>query len=148
MRIAIIGCNGMLGHKLFTYLQEDSSLKVFGICNKRSTKLKKYNKSIIDGINFLDYENLLLSISNINPELIINCAGIIKQKNQNVTAIDEIKINSLLPHIIADFCEKNSKRLIHFSTDHNYNSSTLNLFVSYNKEYVATVYKFQSVTMF
>ena len=117
MRIAIIGCNGMLGHKLFTYLQEDSSLKVFGICNKRSTKLKKYNKSIIDGINFLDYENLLLSISNINPELIINCAGIIKQKNQNVTAIDEIKINSLLPHIIADFCEKNSKRLIHFSTD-------------------------------
>ena len=106
MRIAIIGCNGMLGHKLFTYLQEDSSLKVFGICNKRSTKLKKYNKSIIDGINFLDYENLLLSISNINPELIINCAGIIKQKNQNVTAIDEIKINSLLPHIIADFVKK------------------------------------------
>ena len=47
MRIAIIGCNGMLGHKLFTYLQEDPSLKVFGICNKRSTKLKNITKALL-----------------------------------------------------------------------------------------------------
>tara|TARA_B100001287_G_C22666876_1_gene523260 strand:+ start:1135 stop:2010 length:876 start_codon:yes stop_codon:yes gene_type:complete len=117
MKILILGCNGMLGHKLFTYLQREADFKVVGFCRKLSIKLIPYGENIVDGMDFLDFESLLSAIDKFSPELIINCAGVIKQKDEGISAIDEIKINSLLPHMIANYCDQKSIRLIHFSTD-------------------------------
>jgi dTDP-4-dehydrorhamnose reductase len=51
------------------------------------------------------------------PETVVNCAGIVKQRNEAKDAARSIGVNSLLPHQLAEVCNRWGGRLIHFSTD-------------------------------
>lgn len=56
-------------------------------------------------------------INDFQPEAVINCIGIVKQRTAAQDALESIKINSLFPHQLADLCEKHKARVITFSTD-------------------------------
>ena len=56
-------------------------------------------------------------IHETNPDVIINCVGLIKQKMEVDSSVDAIHLNSLFPHQLASLCNKSNIRLIHFSTD-------------------------------
>ena len=119
-RILILGASGMLGSSLFRALSTDPRFDVFG--SLRDHSFKQYfesalRHSLIPGIDMRDEIGLLNLLKSIKPDLLINCVGIIKQRANAKDHIENISINSLLPHRLALFCNETNTRLIHFSTD-------------------------------
>ena len=120
MKVLIIGATGMLGYSLFSNLSTYSQIDVFGTV--RSLKDKEhFYKDKLDKLFFdIDVHNIdtiETVISHVKPNIVINCIGLIKQHGISKQHIDAISINSLLPHQIANICDLNDAKLIHFSTD-------------------------------
>ncbi|WJW81222.1 SDR family oxidoreductase [Moellerella wisconsensis] len=107
-KIVILGTNGMLGHSLFKNIKNYST---YGIQRK---KTEQNNIFIIEDF-FSD--NFYKKLDELSPDVIINCVGIIKQKNISNDIIKTLPINSIFPHQLSQYAIKNKTRLIHFSTD-------------------------------
>lgn len=118
-KVLILGAAGMLGHKL---CQQLSDHEMIGTVRKDKQFYDKYamifnNTTLIDNIDVLNNDLLKDTIQAIKPDVVINCVGIIKQLAEANDPILSIKINALLPHQLANICEKTSSRLIQISTD-------------------------------
>lgn len=115
MRVLILGCNGMLGHRLFLELKKNHD--VYGTLRDNQIKFDYLDKNkIISNCDVRDISNLEKIVNEINPEVIFNCVGIIKQIEDSNDPIACIEINALLPHKLAKLFSEN-RRIIHFSTD-------------------------------
>lgn len=121
MKILIIGLSGMMGHKLFTYLQNQRCYDLYSTTTTNfkmeypnfeifNTKNIFYSKK--QDINFFDK-----IFSSVNPDIVINCSAILKESYFNQNPIRYIEINSVYPHKISLLSEKYNFRFIHFSTD-------------------------------
>ena len=53
----------------------------------------------------------------VQPEVVINCVGLIKQLSDAKNPLTALPINAMLPHRLARLCELGGVRLIHVSTD-------------------------------
>ena len=112
----------MLGHKMFQILRNRFPET---ICTTREdVKQTPFDKvellqgsDVITGVDVMDFERLQGFLKEIRPDYIVNCVGIVKQRQEARMAIPSISINSLLPHKLADFAEKWGGRVIHPSTD-------------------------------
>lgn len=109
----------MLGHKLCQQLTDH---EIFGTVRKDKYFYEKYadifkSTMLVDKIDVMDSDLLAKTIMKIEPDVVINCIGIIKQLAEAKDPVLSIKINSLLPHQLANICEKISIRLIQISTD-------------------------------
>jgi dTDP-4-dehydrorhamnose reductase len=72
---------------------------------------------IVPGIDVL-HENALARIfEQTNPDVVINCVGLIKQLATINDPLVVLPINSMLPHQLAALCEQHGARLVHISTD-------------------------------
>lgn len=106
MKILIFGSNGMLGRYVSIYLK--ASLKDGEIT---SMTRKDYD------IESNDKEHLNKIISNLESDsIIINCAGLIPQRNEN-SYKKYIIINTFFPLMLSNLCQKYQIKLIHISTD-------------------------------
>ncbi|ODA39705.1 dTDP-4-dehydrorhamnose reductase [Desulfosporosinus sp. BG] len=111
----------MLGHTLFRYLSEDTSLDVFATVRSLKQlsswlpedRLKKVRRDV--DINHID--SLVKVFAEIKPDLVVNCIGIIKQLPESQDPIATIAANALLPHRIASLCGAVGARMIHISSD-------------------------------
>ena len=65
----------------------------------------------------MDLENLHLVLRGLAPEFVVNCIGVIKQREEARAAIPSITLNSLLPHKLAGWAKEWGGRVVHFSTD-------------------------------
>jgi dTDP-4-dehydrorhamnose reductase len=103
MRIFILGSSGMLG----TYLKKFFQTRYELVCPLRKD------------IDFCDDEDKIKKFFEKNliceNDIIINAAGIIKQRKTDL--IQMIKVNSVLPHILADIKNKTKCQVIHITTD-------------------------------
>jgi len=119
MRILILGGDGMLGHRLMQSLRPHHDVRVtlrgklaqyanFGLFNESNA---------VDNLDVLNTEALLDVIGRFNPEALVNCVGIIKQRPSSKESIPSIAINALLPHRLSLICRAAGARLIHMSTD-------------------------------
>ena len=108
--VLVLGGTGMLGHILVKELEKVSHINVYNIV--RENKLN--TKSIIcDALNIFELKKI---IEKINPEIIINCIGLLKeQSNSNISKA--IYLNSYLPQCLLEFCETKKIKFIHISTD-------------------------------
>ena len=119
MKILILGISGMLGHNLFSNLSK-YDYKVFGTLRDKNLidTFFNFQKQNVYKINFKhdNFNELSNLIERINPDYVINCIGIIKQKNND--NLDSYRfINSELPKTLNDLANKFCFKLIHFSTD-------------------------------
>lgn len=116
-KILIIGCTGMLGFNLFKIFSYNYKF-VYGTCRN------KYNL-IDENIYVLEHtkENLYNIIKKINPDIILNCIGILKENNYQ-EQINMIYANSILPIELNNICKENNIYFIHFSTDSIFKSSS------------------------
>ncbi|MCU8093303.1 SDR family oxidoreductase [Shewanella sp. SM20] len=120
MKVLILGATGMLGYSLFANLNEQENLTVFGTVRYLKGKedfFQSYNEQLISNIDVYDLHSLESAISQVKPDVVINCIGLIKQHSISKQHIDAVKINALLPHELANLCDRFNARLIHFSTD-------------------------------
>lgn len=122
MRVLILGGDGMLGHKAFQVL--NSHLDAFAtfrhpdgarpplpvFANVRAEQL-------IYGVNALDFDSVVRSLAHAQPDVVINCIGVIKQLEDAKKPLTAIALNSLFPHRLAQVCSAAGIRLLHVSTD-------------------------------
>lgn len=120
MKILILGVNGMIGHKLF-YSLSQTDADVWGTIRKSKEDFARIelmqSPKIIEQLKadeFCDVEKL---IEETAPNVLINCIGITKRKEEMQDPIKAISINALMPHKLAQLCYDKGIRMIHFSTD-------------------------------
>ncbi len=118
--ILILGASGMLGNVVFRYLSSKELHKVYGSVRSATSKRlfkKNLRNNLIHNINVVSDKQIVNLFSLVNPDIVINCIGIIKQLDNSSNVLEVVPINSLLPHRLALLCKKKSIKLIHFSTD-------------------------------
>ena len=120
MKILILGATGMLGSCIYRYFSKEKDFEIIGILRNQNQKnlLNENASSKLEIFNkYNDFSRLEEFISNQNPDYVINCLGVIKQKINISKPEDTIFINSYLPHLLNKISTKNNFKLIHFSTD-------------------------------
>lgn len=120
LNVMILGVTGMLGYSLYANLNDYKNLNITGTARNLLGKEQYFNpqaKNIILDVDATDIDSIDNAMKSVNPDIVINCIGLIKQHEISKQHVDAIKINALLPHQLADLCNKHNARLIQFSTD-------------------------------
>lgn len=120
-RVLILGGTGMLGHTLFSQLAMDSELDVYATA-RSSEGLKEWFSpelaaKIRTGVDADNFDTVIRALASIQPSIVINCIGLIKQLPISSDPLSSITVNSQLPHRISLVCRTAGARLIHISTD-------------------------------
>lgn len=120
-RVLILGVTGMLGHTLMRELSRDESFDVHG--SARCTKVleKVFPKELLSKVTpIIDANEMGLIrglLERVQPDIVVNCIGVIKQDPAVQDASRTIALNSLFPHLLAEACGERNMRMIHISTD-------------------------------
>jgi dTDP-4-dehydrorhamnose reductase len=109
-KFLILGSAGMLGHVVYTYLNE---LKKYELFDASFPNKFHPDSILLDVTNKAAVEEI---ISNIKPDIIINCIGILIKGSQQDPS-NAIYLNSYLPHQLSKLQRKHGGKLIHISTD-------------------------------
>lgn len=110
MKFLVLGCNGMAGHQISLYLQEQGH-DVTGFALEKS---KLLNKSIAGDAT--DFPLLKKFIQEGKYDAVINCIGILNQFAEQNHALATL-LNSYLPHFVAMVANEVGTYVIHMSTD-------------------------------
>lgn len=109
-KILILGSKGMAGHVIYFYLKNQNKYEIVNLSFK--DKLDE-NSLLVDVTDSVKLKSIILEN---NPNIIINCVGIlIKGANQNPETA--ILVNSYLPHFLKSIADEIDSKLIHISTD-------------------------------
>ena len=116
-RILVVGANGMLGHQAIRVLAPD--FEVWGSCRHPQDlpDLGVPADRIVGGLDAMRAEAAYTLIEQVKPDLVLNAAGIVKQRAAAKAAIPSVSVNSLWPHVLADACATRGARMVHVSTD-------------------------------
>lgn len=120
MKILIFGGSGMLGHRLWIELSKEHNTYVTIRKNKNIfPDLEMFPKDKIRfNVEANYFEDITRAVASIQPDLVINCIGLIKQMGHLARdPLLAISINSLLPHRLSMICRVANIRMIQISTD-------------------------------
>src|SRR5690606_32244996 len=71
----------------------------------------------VTGVDATDSGTVRSVVARFQPQTVVNCVGIVKQRSEAKAAIPSIEINALLPHRLLETCQEHDARLVHMSTD-------------------------------
>jgi dTDP-4-dehydrorhamnose reductase len=121
-KIMILGGAGMLGHKLFQRLTREFPGTL--CTTRKDVRQPPFDRiellqgdNVIRNVDASDFENIRAVLNEHQPDFVVNCIGVIKQRDEARSAIPSITINSLLPHKLAALAATWGGRVLHFSTD-------------------------------
>ena len=109
MKFFICGCNGMAGHTISLYLQEQGH-EVYGFDLQESKLIKSFAG------NAFDTETIARVIKDGKYDTVINCIGVLNQFAENNHALAAF-LNSYFPHFLAKTTEGSDTQVIHMTTD-------------------------------
>jgi dTDP-4-dehydrorhamnose reductase len=119
--VLILGGTGMLGHVLFRRLSQNPGLLVHatarslaGIEDYFPAESRPRIRTDVDANNF---DEVIRALAAIQPDVVINCIGLIKQLPLASDPLSSITVNAQLPHRITMICRAAGARMIHISTD-------------------------------
>ena len=109
-KIVVIGCMGMAGHVVKTYLENIECYDVWGIARGIEPEQNLIN---LDVSNTKELENIFIEG---DFDIVINCIGLL---NNTAETNPELAIwyNSYFPHLLASYGKKHNFKLVHISTD-------------------------------
>lgn len=109
-KVLVIGCKGMAGHVIKTYLESLNNYQVNGIARNVNSNENLFN------LDVSDTNKLEQILKESSFDIVINCIGLL-----NKTAEDNPELavwfNSYFPHLLSNFGNKYGFKLIHISTD-------------------------------
>lgn len=120
MKVLVIGANGLIGSTLMRTLNESNSLDVYGtVRDFRHTEFFEKNiaTKIQSGVDVEKMDSVIEIMGSVNPDVVINCAGITKHKVLVENPLAFLPVNSIMPHKLAGLCKLIEARLIHISSD-------------------------------
>jgi len=119
LRLLILGGSGMLGHQLWRGLHARHETWVTlrrPVADFAAHQLFDENKTI--QINDITNNTTLgQALGQVKPEAVVNCVGLIKQRERAGDESLARCVNADFPHRLAKRCGELGARLIHFSTD-------------------------------
>lgn len=121
-KILVLGASGMIGHMMFKVLSGYENYDVYGTVRLTDRIAEYFPKELIGkirpGVDANNFDMIMRSVAAIEPDVVINCIGMIKQipfwAKDPLTIIN---LNAQLPHRISLLCKSSGARLIHMSTD-------------------------------
>ena len=107
--VLVLGSTGMLGHSVGRYFEEHSETY--------DTILSYRNENVSYGKSRVYFDACHGNFDDLpRCDYIINCIGTIKPfMGENVK--NSIRINSVFPWLLADYCKQQNIKLIHITTD-------------------------------
>jgi dTDP-4-dehydrorhamnose reductase len=119
MKILIVGGSGMLGHKLVQVWQNRFDVWATVRNNFRYYERYKIYKRdrTFENIYIQNIGSVKEIIKKIEPNVVVNAVGIIKQVPLAKNIIDTLSVNSIFPHQLGELAEEFQFRLINISTD-------------------------------
>jgi dTDP-4-dehydrorhamnose reductase len=106
MKVYIIGNTGMLGNYVSTYLSEFYEIVNVG--------RKEIDASKIDENKL---KSQLINIDIKENDILINCAGTIKPRVDELGDLNAILVNSVFPRMLSNVCKLLGVKMIHPTTD-------------------------------
>ena len=120
MRVLVLGSSGMIGSTVLRVLSEGKDLEVFGSVRDEGVKRffsEAISKRLIAGINVEHADALMRVLDEVQPTVVVNCAGLTRHKPEAEDPLVAVPINTLMPHRLAGLCKLIGARMIHVSTD-------------------------------
>lgn len=119
VRILILGGSGMLGHKLYQVCTERFDVYT---TFRQSPEVCEQNELFdpsraICNVSADNIDDVAKALVQVQPSVVVNCIGVVKQDAAAQDPITSISINALFPHRLAVICRAANARLIHLSTD-------------------------------
>jgi dTDP-4-dehydrorhamnose reductase len=118
MRVLILGADGMLGHELVRNLRDGH--EVDASVRRRPDGLVA---PALDGsrvhVGFdarLPF-GLLRLLEESQAEVVVNCVGLVKQRDEAKEALQSVAVNAMFPHQLLEAARLGHVRVIHLSTD-------------------------------
>jgi len=109
-KVLVLGSTGLIGHQVYFYLKSVGRYELFNFA---------YRTPLDDDTLILDArceEVFVENIKKINPDVIVNCIGILID-GANKDPENAIYLNAYLPHRLARVATDINAKLIHISTD-------------------------------
>ena len=110
MKVLVLGSTGLIGHQVYSYLKKYSQYELFNISYRKRFDEKTILCDVRDELLFIN------KIEEINPDIIINCVGILIE-GANSNPENAIFINGYIPHRLMRLANELNAKLIHISTD-------------------------------
>lgn len=118
-RVLVLGATGMLGHKVLQRL--GSRFEMVGAARAVDAQTEALaaltGATIIGGLDPTSQDGVAALLRKVAPDAVVNCVGVIKQREGSTEREDMIRINALFPHELARATDAMGARLIHLSTD-------------------------------
>jgi dTDP-4-dehydrorhamnose reductase len=120
MNILILGATGMLGNAMFRIMSAGNGLQTYGTV--RSEGARRFFSAelcagLVVGVDVENHDSLVRAFATAQPDVVINCVGLVKQLADASDPLLAVPINTMLPHRLAALCQLAGARLVHVSTD-------------------------------
>jgi dTDP-4-dehydrorhamnose reductase len=119
MKVLITGGNGMLGHKLVQQLS--AQFDVYATLRGSVPDVEPFGifdrELIVENIDLADEQAIRRAVESVKPDVVINAAGVIKQRPSSKDVINTLFVNSILPHRLAALGQEFGFRTVVISTD-------------------------------
>jgi dTDP-4-dehydrorhamnose reductase len=116
MKILVLGASGMLGHKVWSIL--GNRFETVGTVREPiAHPIFASGDRIVTGVRADDLASVQDVVSEVRPEVVVNCIGIVKQLAAAEAHIPSISVNALFPHQLAELTASADARMIQISTD-------------------------------
>jgi dTDP-4-dehydrorhamnose reductase len=118
--VLVLGAAGMLGSTIFRAFWSSGNFDVVATIRDASTLrffTTEQASALLTNIDVLDGDRLISLLNSVQPDIVINCVGLIKQFASANDPLVALPINALFPHRLARLCSLARSRLIHISTD-------------------------------
>src|SRR5262245_38286893 len=117
-KVLVLGAAGMLGSAVLRFFTERERYAVVGSVRAvRDSMPAKLRERVIAGVDVADFDQVERLLDSAEPDVVINCIGVVKQLAEAADPLVSLPINSLLPHRLARLCATRGARLLHVSTD-------------------------------
>ena len=114
-RILILGGYGMLGHRLWRRCRQD--FDTWATVRRLRSDIPAGGRTVIAGVEASQPDTLRRAFAEADPQFVVNCIGVIKQREAAADPRESVQVNALFPHQVAALCRQRGAKLIHLSTD-------------------------------
>jgi dTDP-4-dehydrorhamnose reductase len=120
MKVLVLGAAGMLGNAVLRVFAASKDFDAVGsVRSLTAARLlpASLDKCLVTGFDVENGDSLVRLFCEVRPQLVVNCVGLVKQREEARAPLSCISINSLLPHRLDALCAAAGARLVHISTD-------------------------------
>jgi dTDP-4-dehydrorhamnose reductase len=110
----------MLGNAVLRYFAQRKDYRVVGSARSPAGAAllpRELQQHVVAGVDVENFDSLTQLFATVQPDVVINCIGLVKQLTQAEDPLAAIPVNALLPHRLARLCAVGGARFLHVSTD-------------------------------